>query len=176
MRKPPVGEESPHSNATLVGFRLMPYANPAKKLEYQREWYAARREEGVGLLGGKCIQCGATEDLEFDHIDPATKVTHRIWSWSWARINGELAKCQLLCVPCHFEKTLIFISTSGGLCATRKNHHKKGCGCRSCCNMRSAEVSAVFRKRTPIESTPVKSPEHGTNQITRDEIESRAWD
>jgi len=25
------------------------------------------------MLGGRCVRCGATEDLEFDHIDPSTK-------------------------------------------------------------------------------------------------------
>ena len=70
----------------------MPFKNPAKKLEYQREWYAARRVKGVAHLGGKCAQCGTTDDLEIDHIDPATKVSHRIFSWSWARIESELAK------------------------------------------------------------------------------------
>jgi hypothetical protein len=26
------------------------------------------------MLGGCCVRCGATQDLEFDHIDPSTKV------------------------------------------------------------------------------------------------------
>jgi hypothetical protein len=26
------------------------------------------------MLGGRCVRCGANEDLEFDHIDPSTKV------------------------------------------------------------------------------------------------------
>ena len=153
----------------------MPYANPAKKMEYQREWYAARREKGIKSLGGRCVQCGATDELEFDHIDPATKSNHRIWSWSWARINEELEKCQLLCVPCHFQKTLVFISTAGGTWAARKNHHKKGCGCRSCQNMRSAEVSTVLSSRALIESIPIKSPNPVTDQITRQKIESHIW-
>ena len=130
----------------------MPFKNPAKKLEYQREWYAARRLKGIESLGGKCAQCGATDDLEFDHIDPATKVSHRIFSWSWARIEIELAKCQLLCVPCHYTKTIAFISTAGGTWATRKNHHSKGCGCRSCLNMKGAEVVAMIQNRRKMES------------------------
>jgi 5-methylcytosine-specific restriction endonuclease McrA len=146
----------------------MPFSNPTKKLEYQREWYAARRLKGIELLGGKCAQCGATEDLELDHIDPATKFTHRIWSYSWVRINEELAKCQLLCVPCHFQKTLAFISTAGGMWATRKNHHKKGCGCQSCCAMRSAEIYVVLQNKQQI-----KSPD--SDQITRQEIEAEVW-
>src|ERR1700722_14236875 len=115
----------------------MPFKNPAKQNEYQREWYAARRAKGIESLGGKCVQCGATEELEFDHIDPAIKWKHRIWSYSWKRITEELAKCQLLCADCHAKKTIAFISTAGGTWKCRKNHHKKGCGCRSCRDMRT---------------------------------------
>jgi len=129
----------------------MPFKNPAKKLEYQRNWYSARRLQGIESLGGKCAQCGATEDLEFDHVDPALKWKHRIWSYSWKRINEELAKCQLLCATCHEAKTIAFISTAGGTWKTRKNHHKKGCGCRSCQAMRSAEVGAVYQIRAKSE-------------------------
>lgn len=150
----------------------MPYKNPAKRLEYQREWYAARRAKGLEMLGGKCALCESTEDLELDHIDPATKFTHRIFSYSWARIEAELKKCQILCAPCHFQKTLLFISTAGGTWATRKNHHKKGCGCRSCCDMRSAEVSTALRARTPVESGAVKSREPAMAHagVTEEEI------
>lgn len=150
----------------------MPYKNPAKRMEYQREWYAARRAKGIELLGGKCVLCGATEELELDHIDPATKFTHRIFSYNWNKINEELAKCQLLCVPCHFEKTLVFISTAGGTWATRRNHHKKGCGCRACREMRSAEVGVVLKSRVEIKSGAIKSrePEMAYARITEEEI------
>ena len=151
----------------------MPFKNTAKRLEYQREWYAARRGKGIEYLGSKCAQCGATEDLEIDHIDPATKVSHRIFSWSWARIETELGKCQLLCVPCHFAKTLAYISTAGGTWATRKNHHKKGCGGRCCQAMRQAEVSAVFQNRSKIESPAIKSRE--SDGLTRARIEAEVW-
>ena len=121
-----------------------------------------RRERGIESLGGKCAQCGATDDLEIDHIDPATKVSHRIFSWSWARIESELSKCQLLCVPCHFQKTLTYISTAGGTWATRKNHHKKGCGGKCCQSMRQAEVGAMLKLLASIESPEpaIKSQEH----------------
>ena len=53
----------------------------------------------------KCCKCGSTDSLEFDHIDPAQKFTHRIFSLSHDRIQAELGKCQLLCKDCHVEKT-----------------------------------------------------------------------
>jgi 5-methylcytosine-specific restriction endonuclease McrA len=58
------------------------------------------------MLGGRCVRCGSTEDLEFDHIDPTTK-----WfpvgagmSRAWDVLVEEALKCQLLCPPCHREK------------------------------------------------------------------------
>ena len=36
-------------------------------------WARKRRDELRAELGGKCVKCGTTEDLEFDHIDAKTK-------------------------------------------------------------------------------------------------------
>jgi hypothetical protein len=41
---------------------------------YDKAWKQARRARLIEMLGGACVRCGATEDLEFDHIDPSTKV------------------------------------------------------------------------------------------------------
>jgi 5-methylcytosine-specific restriction endonuclease McrA len=84
-----------------------------QKRKYQLAWLAKRRDRGTEILGGKCAICGSTENLEVDHIDPATK-DPRIkgngtggfpWSWSWIWIEAELAKCQALCSDCHQEKS-----------------------------------------------------------------------
>ena len=80
-------------------------------LDYQKRWLAGRRLKGISLLGGKCAWCGCTEDLEFDHVDPATRDAKLVnkqgfpWNWAWERILVELAKCQLLCNGCHKAKT-----------------------------------------------------------------------
>jgi|SRR6185437_9146846 len=69
--------------------------------------YHERKRQALTLLGGACVQCGTTEDLEFDHIDPATKtftITERIFR-TWDQLLPELAKCQLLCETCHAAKT-----------------------------------------------------------------------
>lgn len=74
---------------------------------YQRQRWLQRRKELIALLGGKCVQCGATENLEFDHIDPATK-SFSIGSRTTAskeRMMAEIKKCQLLCHACHEKKT-----------------------------------------------------------------------
>jgi hypothetical protein len=58
------------------------------------------------MLGGKCARCGTTENLEFDHIDPSTKVfaISAELSRAWAALVQEASKCQLLCKPCHVAK------------------------------------------------------------------------
>src|ERR1700738_5295764 len=82
----------------------MPFKSRKEKQKYQREWYAKRRAHYIEQHGGKCVKCGSTNKLEFDHKDPRDKVSHKIWSWKIDRIEAELAKCQLLCITCHHGK------------------------------------------------------------------------
>lgn len=51
--------------------------------------------------GKSCVFCGSTDRLEIDHIDPSTKVSHKIFGWTKERREGELAKCRVLCFVCH---------------------------------------------------------------------------
>ncbi len=83
-----------------------------EKNEYMRKYLPAltirRRAWAVGKLGGKCQKCGTENSpFEFDHIDPVTKVMtiSAMWRLSLKRLEVELEKCQLLCVPCHKKKT-----------------------------------------------------------------------
>lgn len=96
----------------FVGRELMPYKNPDEQREYQRNWRAKRRADF--FMGKTCVRCGATEELQLDHIDRNTKVHHGIWSWSEERRNSELAKCQILCLPCHKTKTIESVDYSHG--------------------------------------------------------------
>jgi len=81
----------------------MPDAN-----KYQRDWYAHIRRDWF-KQHGPCAHCGSWENLQADHIDPKTKdpkASKRVpWSWSKARREIELAKCQALCKPCHLKKS-----------------------------------------------------------------------
>jgi len=66
------------------------------------------------ILGGKCAKCGATEDLEIDHIWPGDgrkdrengiNDNHKLWS-RYSKDRDRLRKTlQLLCKPCHRAKT-----------------------------------------------------------------------
>jgi hypothetical protein len=82
----------------------MPYADPDKQRAYQAAWIRSRREAWLAEHG-PCIDCGSWDQLEVDHLDSTTKVTHRIWSWSMARRTTELEKCVVRCTHCHGVKT-----------------------------------------------------------------------
>lgn len=105
----------------------MPFANKSARLDYQRNWIANRRS--AFFAGKSCMECGSTEQLELDHIDPALKVSHRIWSWSAERRNKELTKCQVLCTDCHLGKTVSESRTSQ--CGDA-SMYRRGCRCDRC--------------------------------------------
>lgn len=86
----------------MLGYVRMGYTGQ-KKRDYQRKWIAARR--ATWLEGKVCKECGRSDSLNVDHVDPTTKVDHRVWSWSLVRMTDELAKCQVLCAKCHCRKT-----------------------------------------------------------------------
>lgn len=45
--------------------------------------------------------------LEFDHIEPETKLYNvcDMKNYSWDSIENEIAKCRVLCKPCHAKHT-----------------------------------------------------------------------
>jgi hypothetical protein len=65
------------------------------------------REILIEKMGGKCVECGCTETLEFDHIDPSTKLFNIAAGYTKPKetLLAEVAKCQLLCNKCHIDKT-----------------------------------------------------------------------
>jgi hypothetical protein len=111
----------------------VPIKDAEERRQYQREWIAQRRSEWFS--DKFCIRCGSTEDLRLDHIDPRQKVEHRIWSWSRARRDVELAKCQVLCHPCHVVKTVEDLLIIQGVVAYRHGSpsmYAEGCRCGLC--------------------------------------------
>lgn len=75
-----------------------------------RRYRLARKQKAIALLGGKCVHCGTTERLQFDHInrdrtDKKKVVAYMVFSASWDDVLKELQKCQLLCFPCHIKKS-----------------------------------------------------------------------
>jgi len=82
-------------------------AREAVEIEYPRHAAGSRK------AGGRCPPafrvpptCASTSGLEFDHIDPATKCFAICADLTRARseLLAEVAKCQLLCRPCHIAK------------------------------------------------------------------------
>ncbi len=77
---------------------------------YMNERYDRRKQKALKQLGNKCVKCGSDKDLQFDHISPQNKeytICKKLASVSEVKFQEELKKCQLLCVVCHQEKTLI---------------------------------------------------------------------
>jgi len=75
--------------------------------EYMRNRYHQKRKQIIDELGGKCVNCGDTNDLHIDHID-ADKKTMRaadVHSVNDKHLNEEKKNFQLLCKKCHKEKT-----------------------------------------------------------------------
>jgi len=105
----------------------MPYKDKDKQREYQRNWMRERRE--AFFKGKVCVNCGADERLELDHIDRDTKVSHNVWSWSEQRRLEELDKCQVLCEDCHMAKTIEQMDRSPH---GTHNRYVSGCRCQPC--------------------------------------------
>lgn len=77
--------------------------------EYMKARYHRRRSEWLEKLGGKCAECGALDNLEFDHVDCSKKsfsVAKALAGWAEARVEEEMKKCQILCTGCHLKKTV----------------------------------------------------------------------
>ena len=113
-----------------------------QKREYQRRWLRKRRETWI-QANGPCRYCGSLENLEVDHIDPATKIAHNVWSWSEARRAIELKKCQVLCATCHQVKTAHensirqLQSVSDLKHGASHAYNRRGCRCEACCAYRA---------------------------------------
>ena len=83
--------------------------NKAKRAEAQRLRRQKRRKILIEHLGGKCCGCGATENLQFDHLDRTQKSFNigKCLDHSLEKLVAEADKCQLLCYNCHEVKSLI---------------------------------------------------------------------
>ena len=121
---------------------------------YMLNRYHARRGEAIERLGGKCIDCGTTDELEFDHKDSKTKAIDmaRVWSYSRERFETELAKCVLRCKSCHITKSRQFdwrtVEHGGGVSG------KRGCKCEPCLK-RKAEYNRNYRQNNPRPSSTI---------------------
>ena len=116
-----------------------------KQLAQQR-YRAKKKRWAINYLGGKCRRCSTANELEFNHIDPATKsfTIGANLNLNYERLIEELKKCELLCHECHMD---VSIKQSGkkrsehGMPSKYQNH---GCRCTPC---REAWRLYIARKR-----------------------------
>jgi hypothetical protein len=117
---------------------------------YMREYNLARyhriRAEAIAALGGECVDCNVTEDLEFDHLDRYEKSfdVGRLLNYSKLRRDEELKKCVLRCGDCHRAKTKALKDYKGvphgeGIVGKRK------CQCGSCAPLKETQSEKFER-------------------------------
>ena len=124
----------------------MPYKDPAKQRAFVARWTADRRKQWLEVHG-PCSKCGSSERLEVHHTDPDKKVSHRVWSWTAVRRNAELAKCVVLCKPCHLEETRAqYLAKYPIIHGDRNRGYKRGCKCDEC---RRAAREYAYRFNPP---------------------------
>lgn len=104
-------ESKSQSKELQTAFRAA--SKPTHTNEYMREYMRLRyhrvRSAALILLGSKCVRCDSRDSLQFDHVDPSTKkftLGRNMGSVSTPKLVAELAKCQLLCEPCHRLKSI----------------------------------------------------------------------
>ncbi len=81
--------------------------NREKIREQRRGYRDERKSYCIEYLGGKCVVCGTIHNLQFDHIKREGKkyeITRKL-TYNFDYLKEELDKCQLLCAPCHLNKT-----------------------------------------------------------------------
>lgn len=85
----------------------------AEQRRVSAEANAARVAEERALRGGACERCGSDDDLEWHHRDRADKLfgigSGRTHAVSRSAMVRELAKCDLLCHPCHRVADALYV-------------------------------------------------------------------
>ena len=77
------------------------------QLDAKKVKRANNKRKAVDYLGGKCQMCGITSEcldiFDFHHRNPLEKESslNVLVNKSWAHIQPELDKCDLLCSNCH---------------------------------------------------------------------------
>ena len=112
--------------------------------EYHRLYYYKRRAKMIAYFGVACAHCGSTDQLEFDHIDPALKSfnINENMTLSNPGVRAELDKCQLLCRPCHEAKTAAEHREAGFTHGSMYGWQKARCACADCSTAKRAWYDA----------------------------------
>ena len=117
--------------------------------KYMVERRAVNREYAIKKLGQRCVQCGSKSNLQFDHIDKATKIIGiaDMLSHGRKKLNDELKKCQLLCQSCHNKKTLKDMGWQDSRTEHGTPRSYNHCKCELCKAVHREQIYA-WRRRT----------------------------
>ena len=121
--------------------------NPQYMREYMSRRYKDRRDRAIKLLGGQCVYCSTSENLQFHHIKPEEKLfdISRGWNCKESKFWEEVHKCELRCEECHKDKHKV-VHQHG-------TPHKYWQGCRcNLCTIANTEYNLIYRterKLTP---------------------------
>lgn len=124
---------------------------PAKK--YYVVYYKLRRKKIIDYLGGVCVACDSTIDLEVDHKNPTEKSFNISRRLALTDSNKkEFDKCQLLCKNCHRAKTAK--ENAGWTHGTSTGWLRKKCKCVLC----TKAYIAWKQRRNAARRTNVRGP------------------
>lgn len=136
----------------------------------KRRQYDSRLRMAFDMLGERCARCDSTVRLEFDHVDPKTKVVEiaAATRLSLRRFLDEVAKCQVLCSECHDKKSAL----ERGLTPTKgEDVHGtlssyRYCRCDVCRDAKSA-AGHTYRRSKGIAPRAPYIRDHGTYALYR---------
>jgi hypothetical protein len=149
------------------GYHFMPLTGEAKR-EYERERKRLWRIKAHGLLGGKCIICDSTDNLEFHHKDPKLKRFNlaRAYSRRWESQIEEILTCELRCDNCH---KLAHAAIHGSF---RK--YANGCRCSECVSFfRDKNRARMAKYRSEGRDSTRKNYIHPCSSMIEQELDRR---
>ena len=121
------------------------YKDINKQREFQKLRNRAIRKEY--FKDKQCEWCESTDKLVIHHVNPETKTSHKIWSWSEDKRHKELEKCIVLCDKCHREHHNPKQPLVHG---TVNAYRYKKCRCEKCREWKHNEYVA-YRNRKAVQ-------------------------
>ena len=76
----------------------MPYKRKSEQRAYLKGYHAGYRKATIDHLGGECVVCGSTENLQVHHPNRLRKQSRQLSDYE------DLSECELRCKKHHPDK------------------------------------------------------------------------